>query len=162
MSQTAYAIEAAVAFEGMLADPAGGPTRRSLSRANEDAAASFFGRGVTYGTDPDTQFALPSATGAELAGVTVHRHGTQVVTDDGLAQNEVGELLRGGRIWVLPEDAVTPESDVFWRHTTGGAGEVIGQFRSDADTAQADQVTNARWLTSGGPATPAMLEINLP
>ena len=162
MSQTTYSVEATVAFEGMLGDPSGGPSRRSISLANEDSAAAFFGRGVTFGTDPDTQFALPSGTGAVLAGITVHRHETQDATDDGIAQDETCELLRGGRIWVLPEDAVTPTSDVYWRHTTGGAGEVIGQFRTDADTAQADQVTSARWLTSASAGNPALLEINLP
>ncbi len=158
MSQTTYNVQAAVAFEGMPGDPSSGPSRRSISRANEDAAASFFGRGVTYGTDPDTQFALPTATGAVLAGITLHRHGTENLADDGIAQDEVCELLRGGRIWVLPEQAVTPNDPVYWRHT--GVG--VGRFRIDDATTDADQVPEARWLTSSAADEPALLEINLP
>lgn len=163
MAQTTYSLEAAVAFEGMLGDAAGGgPTRRSISRANEDSAASFFGRGVTYGTDPDEQFELPAATAAPLAGITVHKHGTQDASDDGIAEGETAELLTSGRIWVQPEDAVTPASDVYWRHTVGAAGLVPGRWRTDADTAKADAVTNARWLTSCAADGFALLELNTP
>lgn len=162
MSQTSYDLQAAVAFEGMLADPTGGPTRGSVSLANEDAAALPFGRGVTNGTDPDTQFKLPTATGANLRGVSVHRHGTQDVTDDGIAQDEVAEILTKGPIWVIPEQDVEPGDPVYWRHTAGGAGEVPGRWRKDADTAKADQVTNAAWKTAGLAGTFAVLEVNLP
>lgn len=161
MAQTSYSLQAAVAFEGMLGDSAGGgPTRRSLSLANEDAAASYFGRGVTFGTDPDQQFKLPAATGAPLAGITVHKHGTEDATDNGLAQGETGEILTSGRIWVLPEQAVTPASAVYWRHTAGAG--TVGKFRVDADTANADLVANARWLTSAAADAPALLELITP
>lgn len=162
MSQTTYAIEAARAFEGMLGDTSGGPTRKSLSLANEEASATPFGRGVKGGTDPDTQFLLPTATGQTLRGITVHKHGTEDVTNDGLSTDEVGEVLNSGRIWVTPEQAVTPDDPVYWRHTAGGAGEVPGRFRKDADTAKADQVTEAVWRTSAAADDPALLEINLP
>jgi len=161
MSQTSYSLEAGLAFEGMLGDAAGGgPTRRSISRANESATASFFGRGVTYGTDPDTQFKLPTATGAALAGVTVHKHGTENVEDNGVAQDETAELLTSGRIWVSPEQAVTPASAVYWRHTAGAG--TVGKFRVDADTANADVVANARWLTSCAADGYALLELITP
>ena len=64
---------------------------------------------------------------------------------------------------VIVEEDVTPDDDVFFRHSGAGASpEAIGRFRTDADTANADQVNSARWLTSAVAGGLAVLGINLP
>lgn len=160
MTQTTYDAEAGVAFAGLLVDTdAAG--RSSISRANEEAAAVAYGTGVALGTDPATQFELPAATGFVFGGVVVHSHAREDVAAAGPEQNEPNELLRKGRIWVVVEEAVTPADDVFLRHTINAA-LVPGSWRIDADTARADQITQARWLTSAAAAGLAQLEVNYP
>ncbi len=160
MAQTSYSIQAADAFGGLLAD-FDASVRSSISRANEETAAVGYGRGVTFGTDPDVQFLLPAATGFEFAGVLVHAHEREDVSAVGPVEGETAELLRRGRIWVVVEEAVTPTDDVFLRHTAGVAGDP-GSFRTDDPGGEADQVTNARWLTTTAAAGLAVLDIGVP
>lgn len=163
MSQTSMSIAPDLGFRGLIAD-SGGDTFL-VSRANENASAQGFGIGVIAGTDPEKQFNIFSGAGT-LLGVLAHKHGfaNQGLADpEALEQNEMGSIMRRGRIWVRVEEAVTAHtSDVYVRHTAGGGGSEIGAFRTDADTASAQQVTNATWLTSTSGAGIAMLEINLP
>ena len=146
MSQTNYTIEAALAFAGMIAE---GSKTRSISRSSEDAVAFEAGRPGVAGTDAETQFVLPTGAGEVFLGVTVHKHGREQM---GLAgplsfqQNENVELLRQGQIWVIVEEAVSVGDPVFFRHTVNG-GLVPGGWRTDADTANADQVDGAVFMT---------------
>lgn len=160
MSQTSYAIQAARAFEGLLAD-ADEMNRSSISLANEEAAAVGYGRGVKFGTLPEEQFELPDATGFEFAGVLVHSQAREDVEAIGPVEGENAELLRRGRIWVPVEEAVAVEDDVYLRHTTNG-GDTPGGWRTDADTANADRITQAKWITETAAAGLAILEINYP
>jgi len=50
---------------------------------------------------------------------------------------------------------------VFLRHTTNAA-LLAGDFRNDADTARADAITNARFVTATTAAGLVQVEINLP
>jgi hypothetical protein len=120
---------------------------------------------LVVGTDPDTQAALPSATGEVLAGVVAHQQAREdfsLAGDLMLADGEPASLVRKGRVWVSVEEAVTPGDDVFFRHTAGGGGTELGVFRTDADTASADQVAGASWLSTTAGAGIALLEINIP
>lgn len=169
MSQTAYEIQAARAFAGMLADS--GRDMNVISRANEETTVMKFGRGVIYGTDPEKQVLFPSDAADLFAGVAAHRHPTErrelfgtggTGGETGLQEGEPGDILRKGRIWVEVEEAVSVEDDVYVRHADGGGGTVEGQFRTDADTATAFQVTSAAWVSETSGAGLAILELNLP
>lgn len=155
MSQTTYDIQAPVAFAGMLAD-AGASDKRSISRANEEGSAVAFGKPAVAGTDAEKQFLLPSGAGDTFIGVTVHHHGTQDPTDDGIATGETAELLTQGPIWVIAKTQVAVGDDVYWDHTTNP-----GTWRNDATTAV--QVPGAKWMTAtSGADQLAVLEINTP
>jgi hypothetical protein len=159
MSQTTYNTEFAQAFPGLIADAA--DPKDILSRANEESANVPFGLAVVPGTDGAEQFLLPSATGQVCLGVLAHRHQREDVEADGLNEGEVGDVLKRGRIWVVTEEAVAVDSPVFFRHTAPGV-EQVGAFRTDADTANADEITSARWVAATSAAGIAQLDISLP
>lgn len=164
MSQTAYSVDPAAAFRGLLGDPSADAF--SLSRSNGAAAAVGFGIGVREdGANPESQFDIFSATGQELTGILVHRHDQQdpsLAGVGGVALLEDAKLLRKGRVWVPIEENIAVGDAVFYRHTSGGGGTEIGAWRNDADTASADQLTNAKWLKGGLSGGVALLEVNLP
>ncbi|KKL83201.1 hypothetical protein LCGC14_1977110, partial [marine sediment metagenome] len=118
MSQTSYSIEAPVAFPGLVVNK-----RFSISRASENAAAVGAGQAAVGGTDPETQFDLPSVTGEFFLGIVTSKHGRQQLDTVGatsFVQDENVELLRQGEIWVNTEIAVTAGDPVFFRHTDNG------------------------------------------
>jgi len=155
MSQTTYSIEAARAFAGMLAE-FDNTTKSSISRANEETSAVAFGKPAVQGTDPEKQFLLPSGAGDVFEGITVHRHGTEDASDDGIASGEPGELLRRGKIWVIAATVVAVGDDVYWRHTTAP-----GTWRNDATDSV--KVAGASWATAtSGADELAVIDINLP
>lgn len=147
------------AIEGGLADAG----HHDMVTRYADAAI-LFGRGLaTAGPDKS---ALPAATGFVFDGISVMKHKAQ---DNSTNQaqydaNEAISTLRRGRIWVLAEQVVTSVNDpVYLRHTANGGTTAPGRFRIDADTANADQITQARWLTTTTAADElALLEINIP
>ena len=164
MSQTTtYVREAARAFAGMLGDSF---EPDILSLGNEEAVAVAFGLAVRQGTDGEKEFLLPSATGQEFAGVLVHTHSQdkpgELATTLGVDAGEVANVLRKGRIFVVVEEAIALTDSVFFRHTSGGGGSQLGAFRTDADTATADQLTQAKWLSVTSAAGIALLDVNYP
>ena len=155
MSQTSYDVQAAVAFAGMLAD-FDASVRSSISRSNEEASAVAFGKPVVAGTDAEKQFLLPSGAGDTFLGCTVHHHGSEDETDDGIANGEPAEILRRGRVWVIAKTVVAVGDDVYWDHTTNP-----GTWRNDATTAV--QVPGAVWLTAtSGADELAVIDFNTP
>jgi hypothetical protein len=168
MSQTAYEIQAARAFAGMLAD---NERPNVISRSNEESSVMKFGRGVIFGTDPENQVLFPSDAADLFAGVVIHRHQTQrrelfatggTGGETGLQEGEPGDILRAGRVWVEVEEAVAVGDAVYCRHADGAGGTIEGQFRTDADTASAFEVTGAAWVSETAGAGLAILELNLP
>jgi hypothetical protein len=159
MSQTTYTIEADEAFQGMLGDD--GVNRVSVSRANEETVAVEYGRPAVEGTDGAKQFLLPSAAGENFLGITLHSHDREDLDADGVSPDEPAELLRKGRIWVKVFEAIALGDDVYYQHTAN-AGAVPGDWRNDADTANADQLVQAQWLTAASAGELALLEINYP
>lgn len=164
MSQTAYAVDPALAFRGMLGDP--NDDSFAIPLANGAAAAVGFGIAVRRdATNPEDQFDVFNATGQDCVGVLVHTHAQEnpdLADPLGVDQLEVASVLRRGRIWVVVEEAVAVGDPVFFRHTAGGGGSEIGAFRNDADTATCDQLTQAAWLQGSAGAGVALLEVNVP
>jgi hypothetical protein len=136
MSQTAYSVDPALAFRGLLADP--NDDKFAIPMANGAAAAQGFGIMVRRdAANPADQFDIFSAAGQAPLGVTVH---TQAQEDPSLAGSlgiallEPASVLRRGRVWVRVEEAIAVTDGVFYRHTSG-SGTEIGAFRNDADGA---------------------------
>jgi len=161
--QSTYNTDPDVAFPGMALD--NGP-RDVVSFTNEEAADALLGGlMVVQGTEADDAL-LPAATGDDPLGIVMHNHSLDFDLADGevVAVDGLGAALKKGRIWVRVEEAIALGDDVYFRHTAAGA-EQAGEFRTDADGGDADQLTNARWA---GPSATyngvllAPLELNLP
>ncbi len=139
MSQTAYTVEAELAFRGMLGDPNDDGFKIPLS--NGAAAAQGFGIMVRRdATNLEDQFDILSAAGQAPVGVLVHNHAQEnpaLTGFLGVDLLEPASVLRRGRIWVRVEEAITVCDGVFFRHTTG-TGTEIGAFRNDLDGAAED------------------------
>lgn len=158
----------------ITSDTAGVPVTVAESDANLSLVATTanttsspipFGRGLMQALTDAEKIALPNLTGFMLAGVSVQSQ--QYTDNDGDAEYRDGvavSTLTKGRIWVKAEDTITSLDDaVYLRHTANGAVNVPGRFRTDADTAKADVIANARWLTLTTAINQlAILEINLP
>jgi len=69
-------------------------------------------------------------------------------------------IKRKGRIWVRVQDAVAEMGDVYCRYATAATGYGLGSFRSDADTSNAAQVPNAKYLTAASAGGLALVELS--
>jgi hypothetical protein len=150
--------------EGMLAttDPLTGMV---IKRAS--ATQLYFGRAVIVGAS-DGLVVHPSGSAGTFAGVVIEDMAIPSSLLSGAGDIPAGhdaQILRRGRILVVPEQDVVTTDPVFYRHanTTPDADPAaLGRFRKDADTADATALPNCRWATSGLAGTLAQLEINLP
>lgn len=142
-----------------------------------EASALRFGCAVVQGTN-DNQVRLPDttdllgggATTGAFRGVVVREHVVEggnaalaAPVGDGdsayFAEGETVSVATHGRIWVVTEQAVSPGDSVFYRHVAAGA-QLLGAFRKDADTANATQVSGARFVTSAGAGELAVIELS--
>lgn len=154
LPQLTYPNQFSLPFEGAAAD---GSTDSFNISASNVAAPSFFGRACLMVVTDGEQFVQPTGTAGVFLGLLMASHAieqSQVVAATGeLPINHPGAVMRRGRIWVVAEDEVSDLSvGVFYRHTTPGADpEFLGRLRTDADTADATLIPNARWrrVTSG-------------
>lgn len=107
------------------------------------------GVGVQYG---------PNST---LLGVAVAKHGSETTS---YAAGDLVPVLRRGRIWVAPEDAVTPVggADRVFVRVIAGTG-TLGKLRGNPDGTYAAPesipVPNWRFRTIAGAGAPAILEV---
>jgi len=144
MVQTTYTNDHIPGFVGQYADL---QLTNVLSRSAE-ATVIDFGLAVVRGT-ADDQCLLATATGGSFLGITA-RTITGTADTAGDRTYQIGEsvnILDEGVIYAICEDGCVPGDDVFFRHTVAGV-EVLGALRTDADTADADQIPNAVWDTT--------------
>lgn len=136
-----------------------------------------FGLGLAYDgafSDGDRpKVAIPSATGFVFMGLALFNHKQSRQDDDGFgvleatagSRYEIKDditIARKGLFQVYSEVAVNPTLPVFLRHTANSA-LTPGDFRTDADTARADEIAEgAKWATVTTAAGLAILELNLP
>lgn len=156
----------AIAVDGMLADD--GP-KNILSKINGEASAEIpFGKMVARGSADDEVLKL-AATSDKLVGVVVFGQAyaktaggaTLELGTTGLTPNTLMDVLSEGRMYVFPEEAVTPTSAVRVRAVAAGA-EVAGAFRATADSTDCIDISKfARWLTTGSSTVPAVVEIDM-
>ncbi|MCK5318356.1 MAG: hypothetical protein KAJ55_10590 [Anaerolineales bacterium] len=118
----------------------------------------------------DERAHLPQATGdittvGKVAGLAIHTHAVEQnkggINNLGYEPQSAMSVMRKGRAYVEVEDAVVKGGLPFVRFVAG-AGEQLGAFRSDADTADAVALPDARFVTSAGAGELAIVEINLP
>jgi hypothetical protein len=139
--------EQSAAFAGMLADL--GRVKDAAPYVQGEASAEIaFGAGVVEGTAATEAggfngAVLPVDANSVFAGVLLHSHDYDPRTELGTTGVKPGaavSVLKKGRVWVYTETTVAKGATLFLRHTTNGAGTAKGQFRNDADTANAIEV----------------------
>jgi hypothetical protein len=154
--QTTYNLEMGIAYAGQRADLS--PWIDRISKVAEGSDIDY-GLAVVQGTE-DNQAVLPSGTGGNFLGITEQTNAGVADDSNEFAYRENNEMTiaRKGRFYAICEDGCDPFDDVFFRHTAGGGGSVIGAFRTDADTASADQVANAIWTTTAAAGELGVIE----
>lgn len=145
--------DAAVAVEfgtGLVIDSSRTPSNNRLAVKLPGSSADVFAGIAVY----DRAQQVNSGTSAGLGDLTT-TEGTQYPASEPI------RLRRRGRIYVYSEQAISPSDPVFLRYTANG-GNVVGNFRKDADTSRALQISNAAWVSTTTGAGIAVLELNLP
>lgn len=153
MTQLSYTLQTEVAVAGMQADL--NPSEINSYNATE---AMDFGLMVAKVAGDDDGIALPTGASDVLVGGTV-RDLTKVSGDYQLG--DTAGIMKKGKLYFKVEVAVTPDDDVFVRFASGSGGTTLGILRTDADTATAVQVTNARFMTSADAGGFAVVDLNL-
>lgn len=153
--QTTYTREHVVGFPGSIVDAG----LKNIITKLAEASSIGSGLAVTRGT-LDDQALLATATGAEFVGITTSTTAGQADGSDAFVyqENDAMNVLETGRIYVTCEDGCVPGDDVFFRHTAAGL-EVLGAFRTDADTADADQITGATFESTAGVGEIAIVKL---
>jgi len=155
--QSSYAQYMDEVLEGQISKASIG---NNISAVLKDGNVGF-GLAVVQGAT-DGQVVSPTATGGTFRGITV-RNLEVVNNESGVAEYQADDFItlrNFGTIIVKTEVAVVKDAPVFFRHTAGAGGTVIGAFRSDADTATADLITGARFNASAGAGE--LVEVILP
>lgn len=147
--------------EGLLAtsDPLA-----QIETMHATATQLYFGRAVI--SAGDNLCVHPSGSAGVFVGIVCEDLAISQDLLSGAGDVPVGydaNILRKGRIWVVPEQTVVTTDPVYYRHASAGAlPEALGRFRKDADTADATLISSARWVIGGSAGDLAMLEISLP
>ena len=153
--QTTYSEEQVVAHEGQRSDLG---LIDVVSKVAQDSDVKY-GRAVVRGT-ADNQAKLPTTTGQAFMGITSSTTaGVANASDVHLyEENREMNIVDFGRIWVICEDGCVPGDSVFFRHTASGSEE-IGSLRTDADTADADEIAGATFETTASAGGLALVQL---
>jgi hypothetical protein len=123
---------------------------------------------VTLGASQATA-TITNTTLDSLYGVAMRAQQKMNLIDangsNGAAPYYTGEavsMLTKGRIYVLVEDAITSDSDVYLRFAPSGLNTQVGRFRSDDDSGTAVLIPGAVWRVGASSGELAVLEINMP
>lgn len=115
-----------------------------ISKITETAIP--FGFGVVSGAS-DVSVKLPSAAGQRFKGIvrrTLARSNSDNIETASSEAGTFSDIITNGYVSAVCEDGCSGDDDVFFRHTDNGS-LLAGGFRTDADTANADQIIGARW-----------------
>jgi hypothetical protein len=164
MPQTSVS-DMSAGLAGMLADSG---LKDAAGVVQAEASASIpFGVMVAKGSTDDAAVKLNGTASSmitKLLGVVMfsHRFAIDHEVDSTGIKPKVGfDVLRRGRIYVLPEESVTPGDPVRVRVVVTG-GEVAGAFRKTEDSTDCVNISAfAQWRTSGSSTVPAVLEIDM-
>lgn len=159
MSQTNYSMSQDTAVAGQLY----GVGPQTILTYNNPVDAILFGVAVAKVSADANGIEKPDSSGAVIVGVAVRDPSIEYDPD---AENQFEALsdvpvLRRGQIYVYCEEAVTPDDDVYVRHTANGGLTVLGAFRNDNDGGNALALSTAKFLTSAGIGGYAVLDLNI-
>ena len=157
MSQTNY-DEQKRALDGMKGNI--GPDT-VMSYAAEGVIG--FGRFVALGTDKEKQVKLPAGATDVTSlkskrGVALQSHANENPKNGAeprYLDKATVSVLTKGFVYVKVEENIAVADDVFVRFQGGDEG----LFRSDADTADAAQLADARWIEGADAGDFALLEL---
>jgi hypothetical protein len=160
-----------IAVEGIIGDLDGELNARIGSATNTEASA-LIRPGLMVARDPAVQdgvkllhtSAAAMAANNLLRGVALtsneFSNPQQVNDDNEIRPGVTFGVCERGPVWVRPEDAVTPSSDVRVRVVVAGA-EKAGAFRGAADATDCVDISAfARWITPAGAGELALLWID--
>lgn len=133
----------------------------------QNEASVPFGRLVVQDNQKYADVAHLPYTSAQVTslltlGVTIRDNVFDDSDDLGYTAQSTMAVLRKGQIWVTAENAVTPHTAVYARHTVTTTNTAYGTFRGDTDSATASLVSGAVWKTQATAGGTALLQINLP
>lgn len=102
-------------------------------------------------------------TAAMLVGVAVNPGAIEQVSNVvEIAATAAVSVLEEGAIYVIPEETVTSDDDVYLRVQTNST-KLPGMFGTSADSGKCVLLSGARWVEGGtGLTTVAKLQLNLP
>lgn len=158
MAQTSYAREHSAAnVAGGLGDTGPNRVESYLNDEGADIPAGIAVVEKALGTAD-----LFDSTNDTLLGIVVNSYARDPDDLDGLDVIKDGgamNVLTEGTIWVVVEEAVAVTDPVYCRFSAAGE-EVLGAFRTDADTSDAREVKGARFLTETSGAGIALLKFS--
>lgn len=146
--QTSYEFKPRVALEGNV------DNNSLLELDSKSAEAEIgFGRAVVRGTNADRQVKIPAGATPAFFGVAQRIIGLENPNDGTFERTsyldkETVSVVRSGYIWVYSEQAVNAGDPVYYRHTAGAGGTVLGRFRKDDDTSTANLIDGASFETT--------------
>lgn len=167
MGQTAIQSRMTVGLAGQIADFNGMSDARVNTVTNQEASAQIpFGVMLKRGTLQDSA-KLPTTAADVLVGVSVLFH--SFAEPQEVADTDAGGLMPGatfgvlveGPVYVFPEAAVTPLSEVHVRIVASGGNTQLGAFTPTAEVAKTIDISAfAKWETSGSATVAAKLVLN--
>lgn len=119
-----------------------------------------FGRGLTWGTTPGKQVAIPAASDDEFVGISIFTHAQENALVSGLAyyhDEDSVSVLRQGLIWVTVNDDVSAGDDAYVDVSNEDSG-LHGNF---TNVALGNLATGFKFRTSASAGNLAALEIAL-
>lgn len=146
----------AVASAGQIADTGFRDVTTGIADGDMDPALA-----VVLGAHGSDSIKLPSATGdlASLKGWTLAKVMKEPRTPQFAATDAV-DVLRVGRLWVVPQGDVVDEGPVYVIHSGANAGRIRGDAGSGGNAATL--VSRAKVLKGATAGNLARIAVNLP
>lgn len=162
--QTAVNSAMAIGIPGQLADFQSNADAVVDTGTSEETSANIpFGVFVQHGTADDGVL-LISGAGPDLAGIVVHSHSFERLTelaDDGLKPGATFGVLKKGRVFVTVNTDVLMTDEVHVQ-TVADTGKTVGSVGKAADTGKSTDISGlARWKRSALAGEIAVLEIDM-
>jgi hypothetical protein len=159
MQTTGYTTNQARGIPGMIADQ---HPVDAVSLRNSETTSVGFGCGVV--DKGDGAFEEPDGSTKKIRGVLLQTHAIDNADEDpaGIPAGRMGDVCTRGRIYVVPEVAVTAGQEAYCRIASGIADATKvtkGAWRNNDDSSTAVHVNRARFRSSAAAGAPAVLEL---
>ena len=163
-------IATAIALEpGIASATVGGASNRTITVVSEQLEVSFINSFVVTLGASQAVATITNTSSDSLYGIALriqNKMNLYAQTGSNGAspyyEGDCVSMLTKGRVYVVVEDTVTSDDEVWVRFKASGLNVRLGAFRSDSDSGTAFQVPNALWRVGATAGNLATLEINLP